>query len=273
MRNSIVIKKGKLPGKTLAVFAGIHGNEKVGIFALQKILKKIKIKKGIVYFVFANPPAISKNKRLVNKNLNRLFFKENNDTTFEDKRARQLMSILDRCDALLDIHSYNSRSGDQFAICEPKAYPILRHMNFPIVVSGFSSIGHGTDGYMHKVGKIGICIECGTTNKAKKFTPLAIQSVYQFLQYYGAIDTLVEMNTAVQLYLSAKKILHKKTKNFAFSKKFKDFEKLKLGNIFAIDGVLKHRAGKDEYILFPRENGKIGSEVCVICTTLNKKKS
>ncbi len=270
IKNSIIKKKGKLLGKTLAVFAGIHGNEKVGIYALKEVLKKIKIKKGTVYFVYANPLAISKNKRLVNKNLNRLFFVGNRDRSFEDTRARKLMKILDMCDALLDIHSYNSKTGDQFAIGEPNAKPILKHMNFPIVVHGFGDVGHGTDGYMYRKGNIGVCIECGTSNRAKKFTPLAVRSIYQFLQYFDSIEKVVELDRTPQMYLRAKKMVYKKSKNFSFAKQYKDFEKLAFGKPFATDGEIKHTAGKGEYIVFPRETVKVGGEVCVICTTTHK---
>lgn len=262
--NSIIKKKGKLPGKTVAVFAGVHGNEKVGIVTLKKIINEISIKSGTVYFVFANPLAIEKGKRVVNKNMNRLFSRAITGTDPEHKRVKELMNILDRCDALLDIHSYNSKSGDQFAISEKRGHAILKKMNFPIVGTGFSKLGHGTDGYMEKNKKIGICIECGTTNKYKKFLDLAESSVYQFLQYFNCTDKKVEYVSCTQKYVSVKRILYKKTSGFRFTKEFKDFEILPVGKAFAIDGEVQHVAVKNECILFPRPTVKVGEEVCII---------
>jgi succinylglutamate desuccinylase len=262
---SIILRKGKFPGKTLAVFAGIHGNERVGILALRKIVKEAKINSGKVYFVFANPPAIKNGKRMIDKNLNRLFSRAINGDSLENSRAHQLMDILDECDALLDIHSYNSKKGNQFAISEPRGFEILRHMDFPIIASGFSGIGSGTDGYMERQKKIGICIECGTTNSYKKFLRFTEKSTYQFLQYFGCLDKKVEYSSVEQRYVCAKKTLIKKTSRFKFVKDFKDFEKLPSGKIFAIDGMTQYRAAKNQCILFPRPGVDIGGEVCTLC--------
>lgn len=264
-KNSIIKKIGKLPGKTIAVFAGIHGNEKVGILTLKKIIKGIKIKSGTVYFVFANPPAIEKNTRLINYNLNRLFSRDVKGKSYEHKRASKLMDILDKCDALLDIHSYNSKTGEQFAITEKRGFKIVDKMDFPIVASGFSTMGYGTDGYMEKNKKVGICIECGTSNRYKKFLPLAEKSVYQFLQYYGVIDKVVHYSNVPKKFLKVKRMLIKKTTKFKFvDKNIKDFDELPFDKPFATDGEIKHIANKGECFIFPRPNVKVGGEVGIV---------
>ena len=264
--NSIIKKTGKHPGKTVAVFAGIHGNEKVGILTLKKIIKEITITSGTVYFVFANPLAIRANKRFIHVNLNRIFSRDCTGKSFEYKRAHKLMDILDTCDALLDIHSYNSEKGNQFAISEKRGYKVLKHMDFPIIGSGFSKLGFGTDYYMEKEKKIGICIECGTTNRYKKFLPLAEQSVYQFLQYFGCIDICVKYSKVTQKYVQVQRMLHKKTSQFSFTKEYRDFEMLPTGRPFATDGDIVHTAKQGECILFPRPQVKVGEEVCIIGT-------
>ncbi len=263
---TIIKKKGKLPGSTVAIFGGIHGNERVGIMALDKLAKHLNVTSGTVYLVYANPLAIKKKVRMVNKNMNRLFSKENVGKTPEDTRARQLMKLLDTCDGLLDIHSYNSKIGDQFAIGEANTYKLVSKMDFPIVASGFSKMGHGTDGYMFKNGKAGLCIECGTSNKAKKFLPLAYKSALQFLQYYKNIDQAVPFDEVEQRKVVSKRIIYKKTKTFTFTKNYKDFESLEEGRVYATDGDVKYIASKNECILFPRPKVEIGGEVCIICS-------
>ncbi|MBP9822378.1 MAG: succinylglutamate desuccinylase/aspartoacylase family protein [Candidatus Pacebacteria bacterium] len=262
--DSIVKKVGKLPGKTVAVFAGVHGNEKVGILTLDKFIKELEIESGIAYFVYANPPAIEKNVRMVDKNLNRLFFRENTGDTYEDKRAVELMDILDECEALLDLHSYNSESGDQFAITEENGYDLVSKMDFPIVASGFSNLGGGTDGYMHKKGKIGICIECGTTNKHESFLGLAENSIYQFLQYFGCIEKRVEYSNVSQRHLRVKEIISKKNDNFRFSKEFRTFDLLPAGEPFMFDGDVQRTALNNECILFPQPKTKVGDDAGII---------
>ncbi|MEK9177440.1 MAG: succinylglutamate desuccinylase/aspartoacylase family protein, partial [Patescibacteria group bacterium] len=107
-----VRKDGKAPGKTLAVFGGMHGNERVGVRAIEHLVSTLSVLRGTVHLVYANPPAIEKNVRLVDANLNRLFDRGIKGDTYEYARALELMDLLDSCDALLDIHSYNSPTGD-----------------------------------------------------------------------------------------------------------------------------------------------------------------
>ncbi len=267
---SIIKRVGPDTGKTVAILAGVHGNEKVGILTLYKLIKEIKIDRGVVYFIYANPPAIKKNVRLVKKNLNRLFYVGNKGRAYEDRRAREIMKILDTCDAALDIHSYNSPTGDQFAISERKGHRVLKNMDFPVIVSGFSKLGNGTDDYMSRNEKIGICIECGNTNRAKKFVGLAEKSVYQFLQYFGCIENKASHNRVRQRFLEAEKIIYKKTEDFRFVKKFKDFESLPAGKIFATDGKNSHIASPEEFIIFPRDKVKVGGEVFIIARNITK---
>ncbi|MES2216393.1 MAG: succinylglutamate desuccinylase/aspartoacylase family protein [Patescibacteria group bacterium] len=269
IENSIIKKTGSQPGKTVAIFAGVHGNEKVGVKVLERLEKELRVTAGNVFLVYANPPAIEANKRALDKNLNRLFSeKQNDENTYEDQRAKELMEILDQCDAVLDIHSYNSPDGKQFSFCEPNGYEIIKLMDFPIIVSR-----HNPDpkmysttvmGYMNKKGGVGICLECGTSNKPDDFFDLALKSSYQFLYYFGNIDQIVPFDTVKQQVIKNDRMLYKKNDNFRFVKDFKDFEPLPVGQPFAFDGDEPLSANPDECIIFPRPNVPVGGEVCLI---------
>lgn len=271
MTNESIVKKvGSLPGKTVAIFAGIHGNEKVGVLALERLSKELVIKSGVVYLVYANPPAVEADKRFVHKNINRLFSQdsvEGENDSYEDVRARELMKLLDGCDAVLDIHSYNSETGDQFAFCEPNGYDIIKKMDFPIIVSRNKPDpklpSTTVMGYMNKIG-VGICIECGTSNKAEQFVDLALKSAYQFLQYFGNIDTSVPYDNVAHKFIKSDRMLYKKNDAFRFVKDFKDFEPLPANEPFAFDGDEPLIAGENECIFFPRPNVPVGGEVCLI---------
>lgn len=266
INNNIVKKNGKEPGKTLAVFCGVHGNEKAGVYAVSDVLKNIKIKKGIVYFVYANPVAIKKNVRLIRKNLNRCFLKNNTGTTPEDKRARRLMKILDKCDGLLDLHASNVEKATPFAICEKRSYPLAKIFDVGIVSSGWDKIEPGaTDGYMNKKkGSLSLGIECGYAGESKKNAGLAKKSILQFLQFFDAIDEKVSFNDKKQKIINVTKAVKKQTDNFYFVKKRKDFEKLKEGEIIAYDSKKKYVAGKNECIIFANPNKKKGEEAFII---------
>ena len=126
---SIIVKVGKKPGKTLAVFAGVHGNEKVGVKALETLLPKIKIESGKVYFVFANPRAIRSGIRKTQKDLNRSFISGKTEKTYEDRRARLLMRILNKSDVLLDLHAFRYKTGTPFIICEKDSYSFIIYVS------------------------------------------------------------------------------------------------------------------------------------------------
>jgi len=270
MDTSIIKRTGILQGKTVAIFAGIHGNEKVGMYALERLKRELKVISGTVYLVYANPPAIEADKRFVQKNINRLFSQnsmEKKDDVYEDVRARELMKLLDSCDAVLDIHSYNSDTGGQFAFCEPNGYDIIQKMDFPIIVSRNKPDPQLPSttvmGYMNKTG-VGICIECGTSNRAEQFVDLAVKSSYQFLQYFGNIDIIIPYDNVARQFIKNDRMLYKKNDAFRFVKDFKDFEPLPTNEPFAFDGDEPLIAGENECIFFPRPNVPVGGEVCLI---------
>lgn len=82
----IVVQRilGKVVGKkqtpTVIAIAGIHGNERAGINALQKVFQTIEFEniqlKGNFYGISGNINAISKNIRFQNVDLNRIWTKE-----------------------------------------------------------------------------------------------------------------------------------------------------------------------------------------------------
>ncbi|MEI6378796.1 MAG: succinylglutamate desuccinylase/aspartoacylase family protein [Candidatus Falkowbacteria bacterium] len=265
---TIIKISGAKPGKTLAVFAGVHGNETTGIKALKQVVKNIKIDAGTVYFVLANPEAIGKNVRQVDKNLNRCFFLGNKGRTAEDKRARELMKLLDKCEALLDLHASNNPNSIPFIICEKHAFQAASIFDFKIVSHGWDAFEPGaTDGYMNTQRKIALCLECGSVHDNNE--PLAVKSIMQFLKFFGAIkDATVKYNHKKQKMIKIVKAGYKKSEQLAFAKNYNDFAKLKPGEIYATDGPNKYKAGTNQCIIFPNINKKIGEEIFLIGRTM-----
>jgi succinylglutamate desuccinylase len=263
---TIIKKDSGIEGKALAVFCGVHGNEKAGVYAVNKILKNIEIKKGIVYFVFANPKAIEENKRFIDKNLNRCFFDDQNGESYEEKRAKDLIKILDLSDALLDVHASNSSETTPFVITE-NGFDIVKNMNFEIIATGFDNLEPGaTDGFMKNKGKIGICIECGYSGKSEENTDLAYNSILQFLQYFDAIDHIVSNNNLTQKGLHVDMVQKVTSKNFTLTKTFSDFETIKKDFIIAKDETKEYVADKERVILFGTPGKPIGAEAYILGT-------
>ncbi len=262
---TVIIKEGKAPGKTVAVFCGVHGNERAGVEAVRQVLEEVEIVSGKVFFVFANPGAIEKNVRYVEKNLNRCFLKNNIGETIEEKRAIELMKILDECEILLDIHASNNPQSTPFAICEKNGYEICKNFDFEIVSSGWDELEPGgADGYMFNEGKIGICLECGSVLDQARGNALAKKSIYQFLKYTGNVIGDIAYDARPQRFLEMTKVAKKKTEDVSFKKEYADFEMLTAGEVFARDGAAEYVAGTNECIVFPNLNKKIGEEIFLI---------
>lgn len=261
----VIKKSGALPGKTVAIVGGVHGNEKVGIEAVRAAAETITPLRGTVYFIEANPAAIAQNVRMIDKNLNRVFIAGNAGETREDTRARELMSVFDQCDALLDVHSSNSRETIPFVVCEGEASDIAKKMDFEIVSTGWDALEPGsTDGYFFHQGKIGICIECGSVFEVEKNLPRAKNSILQFLAYFDVIDEAVPYANTPQRHIRAYKVAHKKTDTLSFAKEYRDFQPLAAGEVFARDGEIEYTAEAEDCIIFPRPNTAIGNEAFIL---------
>ncbi len=268
--DSIIVKEGVENGPTVTVFGGVHGNERVGVLAIQKAIKELEIVKGKVIFVFANPSAIEKDVRQIDKNLNRLFLEDNHGDAYEDQRARELMEILNSSVALLDIHAVNNPKAPSFVITESNAFDIVKEMDFEIVTSNWYIHEPGaTDAYMFRNGKIGICIECGYLKQASENVDLAFSSILVFLQYFGLITEKQSGFNRSQAYMSVEKIVKKQSDNFHFEKEYSDFDSLEKGELFAKDGQQEYVAEEGQYILFPRSNKSVGEEVFTLAKKIN----
>jgi succinylglutamate desuccinylase len=71
---------GSENGPTLMIFAGIHGNEKAGVLAAEKVLQKIReenmLFRGNVHFVLGNIHALNRNVRFMDADLNRIWTRD-----------------------------------------------------------------------------------------------------------------------------------------------------------------------------------------------------
>lgn len=263
----IIEINGTLPGPTVAIFAGVHGNEMAGVMALNAILPTLTITKGKLMIAYANPPAIEAGVRMVNKNLNRCFYKGNSGTSPEDVRARELMAVLDQCDALLDLHMFYDDNGEPFVICEENALELASTFDVGIISTNWTEVEPGaTDGYMYQNGKIGVCIECGPLSKPEEYEQFAINTIYQFLYFFGMTEIKVQASLKQKRIIKAESVVYNKDESFSLKPGFKNFQKLSEGSEIAKSYDSKYIAKKDQCIIFPHYGARIGEEAYIIGT-------
>ncbi|MDO8512482.1 MAG: succinylglutamate desuccinylase/aspartoacylase family protein [bacterium] len=267
MFEEIIRVTGKEKGRTSIILAGVHGNEKCGVEAIKRVLLSLEIERGCVLFGYGNPRAMEKNLRFTEANLNRMFKTENllsanEKQSYEYSRAQCLKKYLDQADALLDIHASTTLNTTPFIICEENARENVVFLPANLVVFGFDKTQPGgTDYYMNKIGKIGICIECGYLNDPQA-VQIAEDAIFAFLKTFGHIQN--NLKPKKQSYMLMTKLYITKTNNFVLSKPFYDFEKVSRGQEIGIDGGEEVCAEKEGVILFATNRNKINDEAFLV---------
>jgi succinylglutamate desuccinylase len=273
MLEEIVEIKGKQKGPTSIIIAGIHGNEDCGPKAFQKILPKLKIEKGRIFFIYGNPLALRNKKRFIDYDLNRLFknartLSKQEKTSYEYQRALLIKKCLRKATALLDIHASQTRGSQPFIICEPKSYKLATYLPANIIISGFDKFEPGgTDYFMNRLGKKGICLECGYAG-AMGATKIAESGIMAFLKALNHLPNKTA-STNKQLY-KISSLYRTKTKKFQLTREFRDFEIIEAGQTIGLDGSEKIIAHQKCSILFARNRKMIGAEAFILIKTASR---
>lgn len=268
MREKIIEIVGRMPGPTDIILGGIHGNETCGVKAIDNVLPKIKIDNGRVLFGYGNPRAIAANKRYTEANLNRLFqpadrLTDSERRSYEFERAQELIPYLDRSEALLDIHASYTPKSRPFVICEPNACDVVEYLPADLVVTNVDdTIPGGTDYFMNKKGKVGICLECGYLGDQAS-DDRAEEGISAFLKARGRISGRIEKRD--QTYLRVVESYRTRTGPFRLRKPYKDFEPVQTDEIIGSDGNEEVRSSGNRSIVFARNRDEAGEEAFILC--------
>lgn len=244
----------------------VHGNELSWPIAFQKILPQITIDTGTVYFIIANPKALEKNIRYVEKNMNRCFSPIISGSSYEEERVQEIMPFLQEADYLLDIHNTTNPQSKAFLISEHQSVSCF----FPIdtVISGIDLLhSWGSDGYMNSLNKIWLCIECWSISDAKA-PIIAEQSIINFLQYTGNIAQ-APRSFLGQTFICFDYIYTTVTDLFILTESFCDFDYIKKDQIIWYDGDIPISASIDSVILFAHNRKKKWEEAFVLWTIIS----
>jgi succinylglutamate desuccinylase len=191
-----------------------------------------------------------------------VFLSGSEKRSYEYNRAQTLKAYMEKTEVLLDIHASATLESEVFAICEDNASDISRYLPVDLVVSGFDSVEPGgTDYYMNKIGKVGVCVECGYLGDELS-TEIAKESILSFLALREHIDSQISERT--QQKINMNRLYHTKTDSFVLTRNFKDFEKINEGELIGVDGTEKIFAKNNSVILFARNRNKPGEEAFLL---------
>ncbi|WP_246067806.1 succinylglutamate desuccinylase/aspartoacylase family protein [Changchengzhania lutea] len=247
---------GKRSGPTVVFFAGIHGNETAGVFALENILKTISPKQvnGRIYAISGNLSALQKNVRYLDSDLNRLWTQQHIEAIKNKAQPNiedlELLSILEALNTILetgsapfyfiDLHTTSSKTLPFITINDAiinrkfsKQFPV------PIVLGIEEYLNGPLLSYINALGYVSLGFESGQHDDLRAITNgiafvyltlvfsgvLKKKNVVDFDKHYNQLKTqsanLVDVFEVIYLY----RIKDKDT--FKMYNGFKSFQSLK----------------------------------------------
>lgn len=280
MIKSVAISS-EYPGRKLLVLGAIHGNEKCGTEAINRVIAEffsgsVALERGQVTFVpMCNPRAYDRDIRFIERNLNRYLVPTENPDCYEARLGNILCPMLAECDVLLDIHSYTV-GGEPFVLVGPensdeRAFAASLGTSAMLTgwVDAYAATGRGaktagneestgTTEYARRFGAIATTIECGQHKDAQS-PEVAYRAIHNAMRHLGLVKAdSVEL---VAPPLIAVTHVHYRDAGWNFPKDWKHLEPLARGEIMATGPDEKTLvAPADGFIIMPKYGADTGEE-------------
>lgn len=251
------------PGPTSVIFSGVHGDEVSGMAATSEFFervmaKELKISKGRVVVVFrANEQAALRRVRYVEHNLNRQFRRGiSDDGSYERRRARELMGILDGADFLLDLHS-TSGPSEPFLFCARKDVEFAKKLSVGKTLVGWNELSSDstagdTETYVNERGGVAVTFESGNHDDPEG-SANAMRVLLNFLVATGQTEPKRFVSgTENPECLEISKVCVCQSDRFRFViDDFTNFSPISKGTLVAMDGEHEIRAEEDFILVMP----------------------
>ncbi|WP_420402079.1 succinylglutamate desuccinylase/aspartoacylase family protein [Flagellimonas sp.] len=282
--------KGDEDGPTLVFFAGIHGNEPAGVFALKHVIRELKLRqtpiRGQLYAIAGNLQALEQQARFVEKDLNRIWTTENLQQTLQNddgisKDEQEMIELYKLLQAILeqnqppfyfiDLHTTSSDTSPFMVLNDSllnrkfaSQYPL------PTILGIEEYLVGALLSYINELGYVSLGYESGQHDDV-----VSIRNCTHFIHYTLGITELVayapaelaklRMEIADSSMVSSKfyeiyyqhEIQH--SGGFEMRPGFKNFQKIPRGTAIAMDNGNKIMTQRKRQIFMPLYQ-KLGSE-------------
>lgn len=287
------------PGPRLLLTGVVHGNEECGDIAMRRIMDdieagRIRLRRGSVTLMpVCNPLAYAQNTRFTNVDLNRDMRPKAHPVTYEDHLSNQICAEIEQAEAVLDVHSY-AAGGPSFVFLGPpdeKEYDFARAIGSEYFIHSWQNAymrGEKDAGldkndagkkpkttslayYAKENGVTSLTIECGQNGD-----PESIETAYNAMLNALEHWNTAEISPAIKRSprATAQKIIELKTVFFKtaqcrIAKDFKNFEKVKRGDLIATFNASAAKRAKairapcDGYSVLPYKNPPIGEKIMI----------
>lgn len=203
--------KSDLPGPSICIFGGIHGNEKTGILVIKTLRDFFSennqtLLRGTLTFGLGNQKAIALNTRgTENRDLNRYFTStcetDPIDNSYEAQRATLLAPFIRQADITIDLHATTKQSIPFIcSVTSPAHERLYRWFGANIVLTDPDFILAGipctTDDYAESFGKIGVTYEAGWMEDVSG-KDRTLQAIFSILAQEGLIAPIDSLPPAL----------------------------------------------------------------------------
>jgi len=287
------------PGPRLILLGGVHGNERCGSVALERLVAaldtgELRLERGTLTVVpVANPLARALERREGDRNLNRMLRPTAVPRDHEDRIANRLCPLLDAHDVLLDLHSFHT-AGEPFAMIGPedndgplepfalaaREQAFALALGAPRLVEGWldtyargvrrraargapgadPEYGVGTTEYMRSRGGCAVTLECGQHDDPDA-PAFAWTAVRRALVHLGLVTTAIEPAAGPRELLRLVEVFDREHADDRLARAWTSFEAVRAGEPIGLrrDGT-PVAAPADGRVVFPNPNAAPGAE-------------
>lgn len=226
--------------------ACVHGEESSGYRAVQRLRNSDFEFKNAVKLVIANERARRNSERCVEKDLNRCFPGDPESDVYEERLAAEVLEEIEDL-TVLDLHATESKPTP-FVFYIGDKYDLISKTGVERAVD-LSYMPETMMNYMN-----GISVECGRLG-TEQAAENAFEIAVNFLAAEGVIDRDYKTSDPELFEIFDEGM----GENYSFERE--NFQKVKEGEVYAVNGTEKKLAKQDFYPVLMSDNGyehKIG---------------
>lgn len=286
--DDILSLSGSLPGPSIVIIGGTHGNERTGIAIVKQLQEDIlsgtrTVFAGTLTLILANQMAIAQNVRAVDgRDLNRRFSPEalaNDDGSYEFRRATTIAEHIRGADVVIDIHAMNIPSIPFAASKNDQAHQEIFRWFRPknVLIDPQYIFGGGvpvaTEEYADSVGKIGLCFEAGWVGDVS-ILPSITESVIQYLtsiEIFSGEKAIPPVFDGAMFEIFEAVNRDERPFSFAAQRGASSFDSIRIGDIIGYRDQEAVLASCDGIIVFPvlPEHQSVGKPVCYLAKSID----
>lgn len=274
------------PGPMLAIVGAIHGNERCGLSAIERLREELtggalELSAGTLFLVHGNPEATLARTRHTpsGADLNRLFdydFVSELDPRLwqpEHHRALALRPLLTAVDAVLDLHSTTAPTPP-FAIASrvaaSEAFALALGLRY--VTLGWDGPGLLGDrvllGPLTRRERPGVAVECGQHDDPRA-PEVAYACARAALAYFGMIAERAPEPPEPPLRLAIRAAVKRPSVSFRFERPLAGMERLAPGDVIGHGDHLVLSVRNPCFAIMPNDEVSVGEDMLYIAEELH----